>query len=393
LIRRFQTDLAPNRLANAVRGMLAGRRPFIDLTLSNPTCAGFDYPADLLARLADPRALTYSPQPFGLGLARQAVAADYARRGLPVRSDRIALTASTSEAYSLLFKVLCEPGDEVLVPRPSYPLFEHLTRLEGVVAKPYDLDVHGAWAIDAASVERARSPRTRAALVVSPNNPTGSFVKPGDLDVMAGICADIGAAIIADEVFADYELAEGAAAAAGHVLMREDVLAFGLGGLSKCVGLPQLKLGWIATTGPEAAVARALDRLELVCDTYLSVSTPVQAALPELLQRGAVVREQIRARVGANHQHLLARAAATPSCRVLRAEGGWYAVVQIPTLVSEEELVLDLLSGRGVLVHPGYFFDFPRESYLVVSLLPPADLFADGVARIFGHFDCSRLQP
>jgi alanine-synthesizing transaminase len=386
---RVQGDLAPNRLARAVERACAAGRPIIDLTESNPTRAGFDYPSDLLAPLGDRGGLAYSPQPLGAADARRAVAADYARRGLAVSPDHLALTASTSEAYSLLFKVLCDPGDEVLVPRPSYPLFEHLTRLDAVAAVPYDLEYHGAWSIDLDSVERAFSGRTRAVLIVSPNNPTGSFVKQGELDRIAALGARHDAAIVADEVFADYELVDGAAGHAAQVLTRGDVLVFSLGGLSKSVGLPQVKLGWIAVGGPDALVGRALARLELACDICLSVSTPVQMAAAGLLERGAAIRRQIQSRVATNYRHLLARAEATPSCQALRAEGGWYAVVHVPSFRSEEELVLGLLEEEGVLIHPGYFFDFPRESFLVVSLLVSEPLLRDGASRVFRHFDVS----
>jgi hypothetical protein len=384
---RLPPSLTPNRLARAVEQARGDGQPIIDLTESNPTRAGFEYPDDLLAPLGDARGLTYVPRPLGVEEARRAVARDYQRRGITASPDRIVLTASTSDAYALLFKVLCDPGDEVLVPRPSYPLFEHLTELDAVVAKPYDLEYHGTWSVDEASLERAWSERTRAVLLVSPNNPTGSFVTREELDRIAEICAAHQAAIVADEVFADYELVEGAAARAGQVLAGRDVLAFSLGGLSKSVGLPQVKLGWIAAAGPDAIVREALARLELVCDTYLSVSTPVQGAAGELLARGAAVREQIRARVTANDRELIARAEAAPACHVLAAEGGWYAVIQVPALTSEEDLVLDLLTKHRVLVHPGYFFDFPRESYLVVSLLAPSAVFRDGISRVFGHFD------
>ncbi len=280
--------------------------PILDLTESNPTRAGIAYPPALLAPLADPRGLRYDPRPFGLPSARQAVSDDYARRGVAIAADRVVLTASTSDAYGWLFKLLADAGDEVLVPRPSYPLFDHLTRLEGVVARPYDLDYHGRWSIDFASIEGALSSRTRAVLLVSPNNPTGSFVKQHELDRLAELCAPRDVALIADEVFADYELEPGAAARAGRVLDRRDVLAFSLGGLSKSVGLPQVKLGWIGVAGPDRLVAAALDRLELVCDTYLSVSTPVQASAAELLAAGAPVRAANR-RAGAGELRLSER--------------------------------------------------------------------------------------
>ena len=393
----FSTRLPPNLTSNRLTHALARRRAegkaTIDLTESNPTRAGFAYPPDLLAPLADARALAYVPCPLGWPDAQRAISADYARRGVQVPAARLVLTASTSEAYSLLFKLLADPADEVLVPRPSYPLVDHLTRLDAVVARPYDLEYHGAWSIDFASLEAAITPRTRALLIVNPNNPTGSFVSPGELDRLAPLCAAHGIALIADEVFADYELEPGASEAAARVLDRRDVLVFGLGGLSKSIGLPQVKLGWIAVAGPDAMVDRAIARLELIGDTYLSVSTPAQVAAAELLRRGSSVRSQIQARVAANDRQLTALAAGSPSCRALSSAGGWYRVLQVPSLQPEEGLVLDLLERDGVLAHPGYFFDFPRESYLIVSLLVPEPAFAVAANLILRHFDCTAGAP
>jgi len=386
---RLPPNLAPNRLARAIERMRAERRPIVDLTQSNPTTAGFAYPADLLAPLASSRALIYEPYPFGSFDARRAVSADYARRGVHVAPERIVLTASTSEAYTLMFKLLADPGDEVLVPRPSYPLFDHLTRLDAVVARPYDLEYHVGWSIDIGSVERAITRGTRALLVVTPNNPTGSFLKEAELDAIASLCAERHIALVSDEVFADYELEPGAALSAGRVLDRKEVLAFALGGLSKSAGLPQVKLGWIAVGGPDALVDAAMRRLELECDTYLSVSTPVQAAAAELLDRAPLIRAQVQQRVRANYQTLGSIAAAAPACRVLKSEGGWYGVVQVPSIQSEEDLVLDLLENDGLLTHPGYFFDFPREAYLIVSLLAPERVFSDAIGCIVRHFDCT----
>ena len=381
---RVPAELGSNRLARAVSDARAAGRPLVDLTQSNPTRAGFEYPADLLAPLANPRGLTYEPRPFGLSSAREAVAADHARRGVSIAPERIALTASTSEAYSLLFKLLADTGDEVLVPRPSYPLFDHLTQLDAVVRRPYELEYHGGWSIDVGSVERAISPKTCALLLVTPNNPTGSFVSRPELKRLAAICADRGIAIIADEVFAEYQVRAGACVDAGRVLDVRDGLVFSLGGLSKSVGLPQVKLGWIAAGGSDDLVSAALERLELICDTYLSVSTPVQAAAAELLSRGAVVRKQIQSRIAANYRTLAEQVELAPSCTVLVADGGWYAVLQVPTIGAEEDLVVDLVR-QGVIVHPGYFFDFARESFLVVSLLPAEREFADGVSRVLQH--------
>jgi aspartate/methionine/tyrosine aminotransferase len=385
---RVPPDRGSNALARAIADARASGRPLIDLTQSNPTRAGFEYPDYLLSALADARGLKYEPAPFGLIAARQAVARDYARRGAAVSPERIALTASTSEAYSLLFKLLTNAGDEVLAPRPSYPLFDHLARLDEVVLRSYDLEYHDRWSLDMASVERAISERTRAVLVVTPNNPTGSFVSRQELKRLEALCAGRGIAIIADEVFADYQVRPGACVDAGRVLDSSTGLSFSLGGLSKSVGLPQVKLGWIAAAGSSELVAEALDRLELVCDTYLSVSTPIQAAAAELLSRGASVRAQIQSRIAANYRTLAEQVETTPSCTVLVADGGWSAILRVPSIGTEEELVVRL-AGEGVLVHPGYFFDFQHESYLVVSLLPPEDEFAEGVARVLRHVGTS----
>ena len=384
---RLQSDLGPNRLSLAVARARTDGRHLIDLTESNPTRAGFDYPGNLLAPLADPKGLGYAPDPSGLIDARVAVAGDYLRRGLAIDPERIVLTASTSEAYSLLFKVLCDPGDEVLVPRPSYPLFEHLSTLDGIVARPYLLEYHGRWTVDVDSVERAWSARTRAVLIVSPNNPTGSCVRTSELRELAAICARSDAALIGDEVFADYVWSSGAPEERGHLLLERDVLSFSLGGLSKTVGLPQVKLGWMAIGGPQETVRQAQARLELAADTYLSVSIPVQLSAPALLANGAGVRAQIQARLARNLEALGERIDRAASCQVLAADGGWSAVIQVPSYQPEEELVLALVEQDSVLVHPGYFFDFPRESFVVVSLLARPEEFAEGIDRLLARFD------
>jgi aspartate/methionine/tyrosine aminotransferase len=391
---RVPRQLTANRLARALQARRGEGRAVIDLTESNPTRAGFDYPGDLLTRLADVRSLAYEPSPLGRSEARRAIARDYERQGLSVPPERIVLTVSTSEAYSLLFKLLADGGDEVLVPRPSYPLFDQLIDLDLVAGRPYDLVYHGAWSIDFDSFERAFSPRTRVVILVSPNNPTGSFVSREELERVTTYCASREVAIVADEVFNDYELEPGARDRAGRAAACSKALTFALGGLSKSVGLPQVKLGWIAVGGPDDLVGRALERLELICDTYLSVSTPVQVAADDLLERGAAVRRQIAARVSGNYRQLRTLAAMVPSCRLQASEGGWYAVVQVPSLEPEEDLVLRLLAQDGVLAHPGYFFDFQRESFVVVSLLTREEVFAEGIGRLLRHFDCtSTTQP
>jgi aspartate/methionine/tyrosine aminotransferase len=333
--------------------------------------------------LADPGGVRYAPRPFGLDSARAAVAAEYARVGTPVASDRIVLTASTSEAYALLFKLLCNPGDHVLVPQPSYPLFDLLTRLEGVGVRPYRLDYHGAWSIDRSSLETALTARTRAILVVSPNNPTGSLLRATDRDWLVDLCADRELALIADEVFGDYPLSPRRDAA--RALCGSPALTFALGGLSKSAGLPQLKLGWIAVDGPDRRVREALQRLEIICDTYLSVSTPVQIAAPRLIEAGRSIRAAIAGRLDRNLQYLRAAVERHAAVSLLEPEGGWSAVVRVPATDSEESQVLRLLEQARVLVHPGYFFDFSAEAFLVVSLLPATATFAEAIDRLLSH--------
>jgi alanine-synthesizing transaminase len=376
---RLPRDLTPNRLTAAVAARRASGRPLLDLTASNPTAVGLAYPPALLAPLGHPRGLHYAPEPFGTAVARAAVAADYARRGVALHPSHVILTASTSEAYALLFKLLCDPGDRVLVPRPSYPLFEHLTTLESVTAVPYDLDEHAGWRIDVAAVAAAIDARTRAVLVVSPNNPTGSTIDAADLDALSTMAAARGIALIGDEVFADYPLGQTPGVS---VLSQARALAFGLGGLSKSVGLPQVKVGWIGVSGPAAVVADALDGLEIVSDTFLSVSTPAQLALPELLADGAAVRERIRGRIARNLEQLRAASATVAAVTLQSPPGGWSAVLQVPATQSEEALVVGLVADDGVLVHPGYFFDFPHEAFVVVSLLPDSAVFDPAVARL-----------
>ncbi len=380
---RFSQRLPPHAERNAISlaldDLTAAGMAVADLTASNPTTAGFDYPPGLLDGFAGRASLTYDPQPLGMLSAREAVAADYARRGARVEPGHVALSASSSESYAWLFKLLCNPGDTVLVPRPSYPLFEHLTRLEAITAIPYELEYHAGWRIDFQSLEQAPA-GTRAVLVVSPNNPTGSYIAAAELERLQSMSRDRGWAIIADEVFADYPLEE--TDPVTDVAARAGVLSFSLGGASKSLGLPQLKLGWIAVGGPPADRDAALAALELIADTYLSVGTPVQLAAAALLDRGSAVRGQIHARVRKNLARARTIAAAHPACQLLHAGGGWSAVVRVPALRREEDLVLELLRRERILVHPGFFFDFPREAFIVVSLLPPPDIFDGALARV-----------
>jgi alanine-synthesizing transaminase len=385
---RLRQAAGRNRLSVALERRRTAGLPIADLTLSNPTRAGLAYPSGLLTRMGHDGSLRYEPEPFGLLSARQAVSDDLARRGLSVPASRVVLTASTSEAYSLLFKLLCDTGDAVLAPRPSYPLVEHLTDLDGVTLEHYRLEFHGRWELDLQDLrEKAGAPRMRAIIMISPNNPTGSVVTDVELVATAAIARDHDLALISDEVFTDYPLSDTQPASA---LRQQTALTFTLGGLSKSIGLPQVKLGWIAVGGPAELVADALERLEIICDAYLSVSTPVQIAAPDLLNAGAAIRTQIQERVRGNWAQLAALASANPACAVLPAEAGWYAVVQVPAIASEDTIVLDLLERAGVLVHPGYFFDFEREAFLVISLLPEPPGFACAVQALFAQAGAGR---
>jgi aspartate/methionine/tyrosine aminotransferase len=376
---RTRWDRTVNRLAVLAASKRAAGRHVLDLTETNPTRVGLQAPPGLLGALGDDAGRAYAPDPRGLEAARGAVSADYGRRGVAAAPEHVVLTASTSEAYAILFKLLCDPGDEVLVPRPSYPLFDYLAGLESVDVKPYPLVYDARWRVDLAALREAVGQRTRAIVAVSPNNPTGSFVDAAEIEAVQGLAAEARLALVADEVFADYPWPDrppGPSFARGG-----EALAFTLGGLSKSCGLPQLKLAWMAVSGPAALRDEALARLELVADTYLSVSTPVQLAAPALLARAPALRAPIAARVAEN-LGTLRRLTADGPATLLHGEGGWSAVLRIPATLSEEERVLALLERDDVLVHPGYFFDFPREAYLVLSLLPVPSELEQAVARL-----------
>jgi alanine-synthesizing transaminase len=378
---RTRFDLRPNRLAAALEAKRASGARVFDLTESNPTRAGLAPPTDVLLGLADPVGRLYEPAPQGLRSTREAVSRDYARRGVAVPPERILLTASTSEAYAFLFKLLCDPGDEVLVPRPGYPLFDFLAGLESVHTRSYALAYDGEWHLDLSALRAAVTSRTRAVVVVNPANPTGQYLKSHELAGLVELCAERHLALVGDEVFADYGWGEDprrVTSLAGD----GPALAFSLGGLSKSCGLPQLKLAWIAVCGPATRRTEALARLELVADTFLSVSTPVQVAAPSLLHRLPELQAPIRARLRQNRDALAAVVRAPSPSTLLASEGGWYAVLQVPATLSEEEITLRLLEHHDVLVHPGYFFDFPREAFLVLSLLPPPEDFAVGVRHL-----------
>jgi len=372
--------------ANPLSRLLAEKRSsgatILDLTESNPTSAGFTYPADrILAALADPRSLCYEPAPAGLLAARSAVSGYYSGR---VDAARILLTASTSEAYALLFKLLADPGDEILVPRPSYPLFDFLAALESVRMVEYPLVYHGSWSVDFDALARRITPRARAIVVVNPNNPTGSYLKKSELAEITDLCRRHNLAILSDEVFSDYALADDPRRVASLVNVN-DVLTFSMSGLSKLVGLPQLKLGWIVTSGPADVCTHALERLELIADTYLSVGAPVQWAAGPLLALRESMQAQILERVRGNLVYLESQIGRDSPWRVIEPEGGWYAVIQAPRIYSEEEWALTLLGEHDVLVQPGFFFDFESEAFLVASLLTPPQIFQEGIRRILSR--------
>jgi alanine-synthesizing transaminase len=378
---RVPPDLRPNPLTRLLASRRAAGLEILDLTESNPTRAGLAYPTEeILASLSNPACLTYDPQPAGLLAAREAVAAYYAARSIPVSPTDLLLTASTSEGYALLFKLLCNPGDEILTPRPSYPLFEHLAALEGVRVTQYPLRYDGAWRIDLEALSSAITPRTRAVALVNPNNPTGSFLKHDELAALDRLCAAHSLALLSDEVFSDYAFSPDPHRAETAAGPRES-LTFVLSGLSKVAGLPQMKLGWIAVQGPAALREPAFDRLEWIADAYLSASAPVQCAAHDLLRLGATIRASIAQRTTRNAHAARQLFSGDSPFRVLNCEGGWYSVIEAPRIRTEEDWTLELLKN-GTLVQPGYFFDFDREAYLVVSGLAKEEIFDEGLARI-----------
>jgi alanine-synthesizing transaminase len=372
--------MRPNRLARLLDDKRSARRPILDLTQSNPTRAALAYDPSIPGALAAPPVLDYDPAPAGSLAAREAVAACYAACGIAVDPARILLTASTSEGYAYLFKLLTNPGDEVLVPRPSYPLFEFLATMESVAVRQYPLVYHGAWSIDLESLAREVNQRTRAIVVVNPNNPTGSYLKRDELAALSSLCRTRDLALISDEVFSDYAFAPDERRVPS-VCGVEDCLAFAMSGLSKVAGLPQMKLGWIVATGPGDLRRAACEKLEWIADTYLSVSTPVQCAAASLLRAGEDVQRQIRARTQRNLDWLRASLAGS-ALGVLDVEGGWYAIVRVPRVRGEEEWAVELLDRYDVLVQPGFFYDFDAEAFLVVSLLTEEGIFREGIARL-----------
>lgn len=377
---RTTWNLTPNRLSESLARRRESGKPLLDLTASNPTECGFQYASHAIMRaLCSPRAIDYRPDPKGLESARHAVSAFYSQKNIKVPPERMILATSTSEAYSFVFRLLCNPGDELLIPSPSYPLFDFLADVQDVKLKRYALVYDHGWQIDLHALEQAITGRTRGIIVVHPNNPTGHFTKLAETAAINRICAARHMAIIADEVFLDFSLLP-------HLpqtfCANQEALTFTMSGLSKISGLPQMKFAWLAVSGPEDLKQEALARLELIADTYLSMNAPVQLAAPIFLEMRHGFQEQVMARIGTNLAELDQRLASQKTCSRLEVEGGWYAILRVPATRSDEDLALELLERHGVYVHPGHFYDLQQDGYLVVSLITPEKDFARGIEHV-----------
>jgi len=380
--RRTEWRLTPNRFAQAQQELRESGRSILDLTISNPTRAELHYDEEaIMQALIQPEALEYDPQPKGLLSARQAVAAYYRQQHeeFDIDLEALLLTTSTSEGYSYVFRLLCNPGDEILVPKPSYPLFEFLADLQDVKLLPYPLLYDHGWQIDFQSLYKAVTHHTRAVVVVHPNNPTGSYVSSTDREQLNSFCREYGLSLIVDEVFLDYAH-DGATRQT--FATNNTVLNFTLSGLSKISALPQMKIAWTVVSGPEAQVDTAKARLEVIADTYLSLNTPMQLALPALLDQRKQMQPLLLDRVRSNLAELDRRLALQKTCQRLAIEGGWYGVLRVPVTQSDEELAIDILRKTNVLVHPGHFYDFASDGYLIVSLIAATQIFRKGISSV-----------
>jgi aspartate/methionine/tyrosine aminotransferase len=383
--RRTRWNLETNSFTRAVHQYRRSGAEVFDLTASNPTQVGLKLDADAVLRaISHFEALEYDPQPLGLHTARLAIAEYYDSLRGEVVPERLLLTTSTSEAYSFAFRLLCDPDDEVLIPTPSYPLFEYLAQIQDVRLVPYELVYDHGWQIDFHSLERAITARTRAIILVNPNNPTGSFVRESERSQLNHFCREHSLALIVDEVFFDFNLSADSFASFAR---NREVLTFTLSGLSKVAGLPQMKVAWIATTGPKELVEPALERLEVIADTYLSMSAPIQHAIPEFLKFRTTFQAQLMERLRTNLSELDRQLNCQKTLTRLALDGGWYATVRVPVTRSDEQLAIALLEETGVLTHPGHFFDFVSDGYLVLSLMTPEREFAEGVARLMRFFE------
>jgi aspartate/methionine/tyrosine aminotransferase len=381
---RTSWNLEENRLTRALSMRRASGSSIIDLSASNPTTLGFSFDEEAILRaFADRGILRYSPDPHGLFPARAAVADYYAQLGAKVSTEEMFLTTGTSEAYSFLFRMLCNPGDEILIPTPGYPLFDFLADIHDVRLVRYSLLYDHGWQIDFHDLERAIGPRTRAAIVVHPNNPTGHYTKRGEAERLTEICASHGMALIADEVFYDFSFLE---QRPSTFAAETEALTFVLSGLSKICGLPQMKAGWIAVGGQRDAKEDALARLEVIADTYLSMNAPVQCALPALLDLRHTFQRQVMTRAKDNLAELDKRLASRPQCSRLQIEGGWNTILRVPAIRPDEDAAVDLLESRDVYVHPGHFYDFPGDGHIIVSLMAGEEEFSEGIGRVLEFF-------
>jgi len=380
--QRTNWKLTPNPLTEAQQRLRAAGQEILDLTISNPTRAELHYDSEIILQaLMNPKAIEYDPQPRGLRSARQAVADFYRKQQdeFDIAPESVILTTSTSEGYSYIFRLLSNPQDEILVPRPSYPLFEFLADLDDVTLVPYPLVYDHGWQIDFPSLHKRVNHRTRAVVVVHPNNPTGSFVSATERTELNNFCREYELSLIVDEVFLTYAL-DGAFRPT--FAANQEVLTFTLSGLSKISGLPQMKLAWLITSGPAERTGPALDRLEVIADTYLSMNAPIQLAAPVMLDQRRNIQPLLLDRVRTNLEQLDHALAREHSCQRLALEGGWYGVLRVPVTQSDEELAIDLLQKTGVLVHPGHFYEFPSDGFLVVSLITPPTTFHQGITRV-----------
>lgn len=381
---RTSWNLTTNRLAEVLARHRAMGKPLFDLTISNPTECGFVYGNEAILRaLSNPAAAIYQPEPRGLATARRAVAEYYAAHGCDVSVEDILLTTSTSEAYSFVFRLLCNPGDELLIPAPSYPLFDFLADIQDVKLVRYPLFYDHGWGIDFHALEQAITSRTRGVIVVHPNNPTGHYTNSAAIKRLNEICSANNLAIIADEVFLDFSLKQELHAT---FAANREALTFTMSGLSKIAGLPQMKVAWLITSGPERWKSQACERLEVIADAYLSMSAPIQLALPSFLQRRVGFQKQLIARTRDNLRELDRQIAAHNSCSRLEIEGGWYVVLRVPATRADEDIAVDLLESNAVYVHPGHFYDFPSDGYLIASLITPEQDFAEGISRLLARF-------
>ena len=385
--RRTNWNLSANRYSLALDAVRRSGRPLLDLTASNPTTVGLQFERERILRaLQHPQALEYEPASKGILPAREAVAAYYAEKGIALSAEQIILTVSTSEAYSYCFRLLCDPGDEVLVPSPSYPLFEFLADIQDVKLVPYELVYDHGWQIEFESLRGAITPRSRAIMVVHPNNPTGHFTRSWELERLNALCREHELALVADEVFLDYGLTDETPLS---FAANEGALSFTLSGLSKICALPQIKVAWIAASGPPELVRTALDRLDVIADTYLSPNAPVQWAIPELMAMRGVIQGQLRKRALCNLGELDAQLATASMTTRLALDAGWYAVLRTPVTRSDEDTAIALLEQESVLIHPGHFFDFPGSGYLVASLIAPEVEFREGIGRVLSAIDAA----